>query len=109
MESEIQEPRVQNAAGALATRFGGAEPIRLGRSAAEANRGRSSEARSQKPEARSQKPEARSQRAEGRGQRAEGGGRRAEGGARLTKGKGRPRPFVAFSGNGNMDGDVHAP
>jgi hypothetical protein len=53
----------------------------------------------QKPEARSQKPEARSQRPEARGRRAEGGGRRAEGGARLTKGKGRPRPFVAFSGH----------
>jgi hypothetical protein len=34
---------------------------------------------------------------------------RAEGGAKLTKGKGRPRPFVALSGQWNMDGDVHAP
>jgi hypothetical protein len=73
---KIQEPRVQNAAGALATQFGGggaklAWPERHGGKLG-------AELRSQKPEARSQKPEARGQRPEGGGRRAEGGGRRAE-------------------------------
>jgi hypothetical protein len=86
MGSEIQEPRVQNAAGALATQLGGRSQSGM----AGAQR-RQIGGGAQKPEARSQKPEARSQRPEARGQRAEGG-------ARLTKGKGRPRPFVAFSG-----------